>query len=1246
MSDVPATRSGGRRGPSRALLVVGALCLVALAAVALSGSDRVNDRLLRWLVTQVDAQIAGSFEVGRLEGSIVTGYSMREIEIQHDGEVVLAIDSIRFDFDWSQFALGRFGIEDLVVDTPTLIAKQGPEGRLDLIEALAFVDAEGRRLEPSAKEPTPFLFPIWVQDIQLQAGTFRIEPIEGAPITVLEIRLRADANAHGRVIAFDTPEFAFALEHHGAPRLLVEGAATAERRNLDQRVHINRLVVSTEHSRLVARGDIRPSETLDLIIDLERIAHVDLARFVPDIGKFPDAQGRLSASGSWSAIQLDGSIDWQTAQLAFSGHTDLQAPSALTSDLTLTLDVPELRDWLHEAQWAGHLMVDAKIAEGEAVASSSLTHRDGTLRSKGRMTRLFESELVPNFVVDVEAKRFDLSRVFPAHPEWASEIDGGVHVEGAGRDLETLEAAARLDVSRSRVGGIQIDRAVGRLEVDRDQLHFSNVVVDSTVGEVTLTGDISTRSDGPLDLEGRIALREIAPLLEMAELDGEGEIDGEFRVTGRIDEARWAGQLRSPAARVDVHHMNRAALAFDVVICRARDLSIVGKANLAIEDFTTSAFEGRLALELGHDSDSKQPIDLQLVAVDRDDREQRIDLSGTLRDRLFVGVLEKASFESDAGDWALAAATPFEISDDSLAVEHLRFERSDIPDAWIEANGRLARQGEQQFELQARSQPITLLTDRVERLRDAEIGGVFDMDLDVRGDASAPTALLDASTRSLSIRGESVEAARAKLRFASNELHLDLDLHQADDRHLKAEGSMPFDLSWSQEPAFGPAGEIDLHAFTDAFHLDFLEPLFQGEIEDLEGSAAIDLHLTGPIENPRPVGQIAIRDVAFRPKATKVPVEQMSAVMSFDLSTARLDSFTASAGDGTVSATGDARWAQSGLESLSSELILDAWPIISSTSYVLITSGRLRASGTASSPHLVGELAIDEGSLRPELEFLIEKPVAADPTIVFEERGETESDVTVGGGGESPEAPPFFDLLSLDVRVRAERNLWVIHEELSTELRGDVTARKAKGGDLSLAGEIQTQRGWVNLQGRRFKFVEGTIAFTGGHEIDPALDVLARYRVPAYSIFARLGGTATSPTLELSSEPQLEEADILAVLLFGRPVNDLRENEQLTLGNRARSLVSAYGMTAAGKTVARELGLEEAGLQIEELSEDRATVGAYLGQRTFVSVAQEFRAERDQQLSIEYEFWPGWSIVTSTHSSGTNSVDLFWKIRY
>ena len=239
-----------------------------------------------------------------------------------------------------------------------------------------------------------------------------------------------------------------------------------------------------------------------------------------------------------------------------------------------------------------------------------------------------------------------------------------------------------------------------------------------------------------------------------------------------------------------------------------------------------------------------------------------------------------------------------------------------------------------------------------------------------------------------------------------------------------------------------------------------------------------------------------------------------------------------------------------------------------------------------------------------------------------------------------------FEALELEVDVDVGRDLWIKHEQAEALLVGRIEARKARDKPLFLEGRIDAQQGFFDLQNRRFRLVEGGLELVGGTKIDPQLDLLARYRAPAHTIDARLSGTATQPVLTLSSDPSLSQEDILAVLLFGRPAAELSQEQQVSVGQRAEEIASAFGITAVGRTVASAIGLDALGLQIEELSSARARVGAYVGRNIFVAIGQEFSGERGQELSIEYEFWPGWSVVGSTTTQGTNSADLVWRLRY
>ena len=53
-------------------------------------------------------------------------------------------------------------------------------------------------------------------------------------------------------------------------------------------------------------------------------------------------------------------------------------------------------------------------------------------------------------------------------------------------------------------------------------------------------------------------------------------------------------------------------------------------------------------------------------------------------------------------------------------------------------------------------------------------------------------------------------------------------------------------------------------------------------------------------------------------------------------------------------------------------------------------------------------------------------------------------------------------------------------------------SRSAPGGPISVVGEIDTVRGWLEFHSKRFTLANGQILFTGGSEIDPTLNIDAQ----------------------------------------------------------------------------------------------------------------------------------------------------------
>ena len=101
---------------------------------------------------------------------------------------------------------------------------------------------------------------------------------------------------------------------------------------------------------------------------------------------------------------------------------------------------------------------------------------------------------------------------------------------------------------------------------------------------------------------------------------------------------------------------------------------------------------------------------------------------------------------------------------------------------------------------------------------------------------------------------------------------------------------------------------------------------------------------------------------------------------------------------------------------------------------------------------------------------------------------------------------------------------------------------------MQILGEVNTVRGSYTFQGRRFEILrDGRIRFDGGDELDPIIDIRARRIISGVETIVRVQGTMRKPELTFSSNPPLEQADILSLIVFNTPVNELGEGQQVSL---------------------------------------------------------------------------------------------------
>ena len=290
---------------------------------------------------------------------------------------------------------------------------------------------------------------------------------------------------------------------------------------------------------------------------------------------------------------------------------------------------------------------------------------------------------------------------------------------------------------------------------------------------------------------------------------------------------------------------------------------------------------------------------------------------------------------------------------------------------------------------------------------------------------------------------------------------------------------------------------------------------------------------------------------------------------------------------------------------------------------------RISVTGEVRKPRVEGTIEVENGTI--DVARLLETVTADAYATEAASLGEEPAPPSE----EAPE-PSIFDALQLDVALSIPSNLVLRGDDIraanapisigdaNITVGGTLEVQKNANERIRLAGDVTTVRGTYTFQGRRFDIMrDGRIGFSGAEtdELDPLLDVRARRIISGVETFVNVRGTMKNPELSFSSNPPLEEADILSLIVFNQPINQLGEGQQVSLAERAGALASGYLTSGLARSIGNALEIDEFEIQAqgEGGTGPSVTLGEQVGRNLFFRLRQAFGAEQTTELILEYQ---------------------------
>jgi translocation and assembly module TamB len=544
------------------------------------------------------------------------------------------------------------------------------------------------------------------------------------------------------------------------------------------------------------------------------------------------------------------------------------------------------------------------------------------------------------------------------------------------------------------------------------------------------------------------------------------------------------------------------------------------------------------------------------------------------------------------------------------------------------------------------------------------LSGTLNATATIRGTRLDPVVESDFAITAGAAEGVDFNALTGKASYAGRAVDLDARLEQTPAAVLTAVGTVPVPT--------GPGStarttELDLALKSTTVDLALFQPATT-QVTNLTGQFSADVRVGGTFEAPRLEGLVETTNAGFSVAATGVTYTNAIARILFEGDRLLVDRFEVSDPDkDRLVAIGELGIVRRGVGPMNMQVSASQFKVLDNELGDIEVDSDLRVTGDASKPTVTGSVVTRTG--RVEVDQILEQLSRNPYRTEAAQASETGSDPGTSTGVRPQTG--LYDAATIDVRLRLPDDVLLrgrdMHAsfsriglgDMNITVGGELQIRKAPSAQPDLVGTISVVRGFYDFQGRRFEVLrDSQIRFQGTRPIDPTLQVDAQRLISGVTAIVNIRGTARQPQVRLSSRPPLDEADVLSLILFNQPINQLGEGERVNLAERAGSLAVGYLASPLANSIARALDLDIFEIRTTggENGQPTIAVGQQFGSRLFVSFQQEFGSEDFSQLSLEYRISEVLRLVSTvtqgsqrshrTQRIDTTGIDLIYTIAY
>ncbi len=618
--------------------------------------------------------------------------------------------------------------------------------------------------------------------------------------------------------------------------------------------------------------------------------------------------------------------------------------------------------------------------------------------------------------------------------------------------------------------------------------------------------------------------------------------------------------------------------------------------------------------------------------------------------------LQSLSLQSPGVQWKTApgARAAIQYGAESVTVKNLELVNADQQ---ITVDGSFGRSGDA---LKVTLNNVDVATVDALLLRPPQLSGRLNASSTITGSKAAPAVKADFKVDAGGFRQFHYDTLAGTVDYAGKGLNLDARLQQNPTTWIEAKGYVPAaafratNAERAHHVAAAGEDQFDLHVDSSPIDLGLVQG-FTSSLTNVKGTLQAKIDVTGAADDPHPNGAISVENATFKVEPSGVVYTELTGKIDLQPDQIHIEQIRVLDNQKKpLTITGDLAVHEREVGSVSVTMKADDFKVIDNSMGNVRIKSDLRLTGQLTAPRVEGDLGVSTGSIN--LDPILD--VAGDSAYAT---NETQYVTGPGAAKDSTaQAPSVFDALQLEVHVTVPNDLVIKASDLkapgapiglgalNVTLGGDLWASKVPWDQIRLVGVVNTVRGTYDFQGRRFTILrDGTVRFDGTDDLDPALDIRTERVIQAVTANVNVRGTLSNPEIVLSSNPPLEQADILSLIVFNQPLNSVGEGQQISLAQRAQGMATGAVAGELAKSIGNALNLSQFEINTAPDTGGTAqlTIGQQVGQNLYVKVQQGIGAQSQTNFVLEYELTKWLRLQTNVLQGSSTQQNLFQRMQ-